>query len=238
MGHKHHPPQYTNGTTNNRWRPDGRRAANPNTLDDGQPRKYISPIKECQANAIVLLSDGAPTKNTARNAVQTLIANAKGLSDYQCESTSGLPSHGRCAPDLAKFLFENKQIANIPGSNVRTYTIGFHLDHNSKATRFLRRLADYGGGDAYSADNASSLLDAIEEIIRDVSRASRTFTGVSTSVQRNTLKTSNKVFLPMFQPSQRAAWEGNVKGYFLSRGVLVDLTGEAAIDTSGSSTTF
>ena len=233
------PPQYTGGQTNSSpRRQDGRRAANPITLKDGRPKKYKSPINECQANAIVLLSDGEPTKNTANGAVRQLIGDATGVNNYQCESTSGLPSNGRCAPDLARFLFNNDQKPGVPGSNVRTYTIGFHLDQDSRATRFLRKVAEYGGGDAYSADNASSLLTAIEEIISDVSRASRTFTGVSTSVQRSTLKTVNKAFLPMFQPSQRSAWEGNVKGYFLNRGVLVDLTGEAAISSSDAGATF
>ncbi len=233
------PPQYTRGTTNsNPQRKDGRRAANPITLDDGKPKKYKSPIQECQANAIVLLSDGAPTKNTANGQVRTLIAQATGQNSYSCESTSGLPSNGRCAPDLARFLFENDQVQGVPNSNVRTYTIGFHLDRDSRATRFLRKVADYGGGEAYSANNANSLVTAIDEILADVARQSRTFTGISTSVQRNTLKTSNKSFLPMFQPSQHAAWEGNIKGYFLNNGVLVDLTGEAAIDTADSGTGF
>lgn len=233
------PPQYIRGTTNSDpQRRDGRRAANPITLDDGRPKKYKSPIQECQANAIVLLSDGAPTKNTVNGTVQTLIANATGQSSYSCESTSGLPSNGRCAPDLARFLYENDQVNGIPNSNVRTYTIGFHLDRDSSATRFLRRVAEYGGGEAYSANNANSLVTAINAILSDVARESRTFTGVSTSVQRNTLKTSNKSFLPMFQPSQRSAWEGNIKGYFLNNGVLVDLTGEAAIDSGSTGNSF
>ncbi len=233
------PPQYTGGINNNGTaRADGRRAANPITLDNGSPKKYKSPIKECQANAIILLSDGAPTKNTATKAVQRLIANATGKSSYRCEATNGLPRAGRCAPDLARFLFNNDQIHGIPNSKVRTYTIGFHLDKDSKATRFLRKVADYGGGEAYSANDAASLVSAIEDILISVSDESRTFTGISTSVQRNTLKTSNKTFLPMFQPSQRAAWEGNIKGYFLNAGVLVDLTGALATETGNSGTVF
>ncbi len=233
------PPQYTGGASTG-WpsRADGRRAANPISLESTDPPRYQSPIQECQANAIVLLSDGAPTKNTVNEAAQALIANATGQNSYSCESTSGLPSDGRCAPDLARFLFENDQKSGVPNSNVRTYTIGFHLDQDSSATRFLRRVAEYGGGEAYSANNANSLVTAIEAILSDVARESRTFTGVSTSVQRNTLKTANKSFLPMFQPSQRSAWEGNIKGYFLNNGVLVDLTGEAVIDSSDAGTGF
>jgi len=233
------PPQYTGGS-NSDWprRRDGRRAANPIALDDGDPKKYKSPIKECQANAIVLLSDGAPTKNTAVDAVQTLIAKGTGAGSYRCEATTGLPNRGRCAPDLARFLYENDQIEGIPNSRVRTYTIGFHLDQDSRATRFLRRVADYGGGKAYSANDAASLVSAIEDILVSVSEEARTFTGVSTSVQRNTLKTSNKSYLPMFQPSQRAAWEGNIKGYYLDAGVLVDLTGQVATEQVNGSRTF
>ncbi len=240
-----HPPQYTGGINRDRsawahyWkRADGRRAANPITLTGGRIKKYKSPINECQANAIILLSDGAPTKNTTIRSVRQMISNATGVHNYRCESTSGLPRYGACSPDLARFLFQNDQKTGVPGSNVRTYTIGFHLDRNSSATRFLRKVAKYGGGTAYSANNASSLLAAIEEIISDVSEASRTFTGVSTSIQRSTLKTVNKAFLPMFQPTQRATWEGNVKGYFLNRGILVDLTGEVAINTSDAGTAF
>ena len=238
------PPQYTGGSSNS-WpnRRDGQRAANPITytteeIDGEDVNSYISPIGECQANAIIFLSDGAPTKNTTIDEAEALIASATGAESYSCENIDGLPSQGKCAPDIAKFLYDNNQISNISGSNVRTYSIGFHLSRDSSATRFLRTLASYGGGDAYSADNASSLVAAIESILNDISRGSKTFTGVSTNVQRNSLKTSNKTFLPLFEPSLRAAWEGNIKGYFLNAGVLVDINGNVATETGTSGLTF
>ena len=234
-----HPPQYTGGNSTGYYnRPDGQRAANPITLTGVDPETYHSPIGECQANAIIFLSDGAPTRNNSNSLAETLIADATGVNSYSCMSTSGLPSRGRCAPDLAKFLYENDQIRDIAGSNVRTYSIGFHVDQDGSASRFLQTLASEGGGTAYSADNSASLVSAINSILEDVAKDGRTFSGVSTSISPNTLKTSNKTFLALFQPTQHAAWEGNVKGYFLRAGVLVDLSGDVATESTTSGIIF
>lgn len=240
------PPQYTGGTSIGAgvrpdWdptRPDGQHSANPITIDNGDPKKYLSPINECQANAIIFLSDGAPTRNNVKPQIKTLLEDNYGVDSYSCETFSNFPSQGQCAPDLVKFLAENDQISDVPGSKVRTYTIGFHLGGTSSAANFMRILAEKGDGKAFSASDTNSLVTAINAILQDVAKGQRTFTGVSTSVDRNSLKSSNRVFMPVFEPNQNIAWEGNVKGYFLQDSVLVDLTGEVATTVQNGGNTF
>lgn len=120
-------------------------------------RLYTSPIGQCSANAIILLSDGAPSKNTTDNGtnnssstyrrIRQMIASGTNAvkaagesdltwSDVSCDDLShsifnvedGSYLHGNCGPELTKFLRAKEQNAAVLGSTISTYTIGFGLE--------------------------------------------------------------------------------------------------------------
>lgn len=234
-------------------------------------RRYTSPISQCGANMIVLLSDGAPSKNStdtgrkwnngrargpyrirdliARglNAVKT-DASAPNLTrhDIDCEDLSesifnqspGSYLYGNCGPELAHFLSTVDQIPGVPGSTVKTYTIGFGLTGTgaTESQNYLRRIAEAGKGFFGEADSTDSLVRAMKAAIAAESANTRTFTGIVTSVDRKRLSHNEDVYLALFRASATRAWAGNIKGYTIGRDGLEGLDGNLAVDDSGELT--
>ncbi len=189
---------------------------------------YNSPISSCSTNIIVLLSDGKPTKSENIAGTETLIGSA-------CANDPLLP-HGKCGPELVRFLANNDQVVGIPGSTVSTYTIGFNADPAGQA--FLQTLATEGSGQYYEASNAASLTAALTSIINSVSAEAETFVGLSTSTQASTISSSPRVFMNLFKPENKRSWKGNTKGYFASSAGLKDLNGDLAVEVIGDQSKF
>lgn len=224
-------------------------------------RQYISPIsRQCQKSTVVLLTDGAPSSNTVDHGEIDRFGNAAGNqriremiassdptktgNDVACQDLSGhfdgAPGeqpYGNCAKELVEYLNTENQVPSIEGSTVSTYTIGFGLTGpGSDATwAYLQDVAAAGGGKALEANDTSSLVDAFESVISNLSGSTQNFTGFATTMNINTLQTSDKVFLPLFSPGTDRAWDGNVKGYFLRNGELIDVNGREAIALNPSS---
>ena len=174
--------------------------------------KYKSPIQQsCQANFIVLLTDGSANSNNSK----TKIKNLTGVGN--CTVT--LPDGDACGVDLVKFLNENDQSSTVGGlNNVVTYTIGFNISN-----QFLKDLAIAGGGAFFEADTSASLSGVFQNIITDVLSRTTSFAAPSLSVNAfNRLEDRNEVYFSLFEPSPNASWAGNVKKFQLCQSSLDD----------------
>ena len=198
------PHSYTGGTLS---QPAGCSSDNLDSTDcvdekiTGSP-VYISPIvSECQANYVVMLTDGEP--------VSTAVTEAESLIGSSCDSTS--PADGKCGEELAEYLYKNDQLANMNGTNnVTTHTIGFNF-----STQWLKDVAKAGGGRFFTANSALDLLTAIEAIVLEAKETENTIVAPAATLDLNSrLAHRDDIYLALFEPSYSPAWRGNLKRYF------------------------
>lgn len=216
-----HSNSYTGGSV---VKPSGCSDSNLNDTDcigeniSGTP-VYSSPIvDQCQPNHIVLLTDGEPTQNRSASLIRSM------TSDVDCD-TDG---YGACGEEIANFLANNDQSGTVINSQtIKTHTIGFNIDDP-----YLGRIANNGGGTYYTANSASDLLTAFNEILRSVLNVDTTFVSPGVTVNAfNRLNHRNEIYFALFQPKESERWPGNLKRYKLtSAGNIVDRTGADAID--------
>jgi len=202
---------------------------------------YKSPIiEECAANGIILLTDGAPTRNRSADLVASMIGSAFANN---CNSDSG---DGRCGPELAGFMSGTDHadgtgaLPDIDGiQSVSTYAVGLALDvtiPEEKATKdYLDAIALNGNGSpAIIAGNQAELTAAFKSAISDVVGRARSFSSPSYSIDTSTLLTNGPyVYIPVFDRSA-TLWPGNLKKYKLVDGVLTDADNKPALDDSGA----
>ncbi|BAN46667.1 PilC/PilY family type IV pilus protein [Metapseudomonas resinovorans] len=186
----------------------------------------------CQANHVVLLTDGQANNNTdtAKNGIASMI-NASCASADDGE---------RCARDLATYLYANDQAPNIDGkNNVITHTVGFALDASGDTASanikaFLREVATNGGGATYTAESASELSTAFNRIIQEVLATDTTFVSPGATVNQFNRQTNrNEIYFALFKPSENDRWIGNLKRYKLTNTTgseVLDADNIAAID--------
>lgn len=181
----------------------------------GQP-EYISPIEnECQANHIVLLTDGIPTADAGA------ITQVTSLTGGSCDPQE--LDNGTCGEEIAQYL---KSSSN----NITTHTIGFNF-----TTQWLRDVASAGSGGYYTADTASQLTSALSNIINGVQDVNSTFVAPGVTVDRfSKLTHRNDLYLALFKPKTTPRWEGNMKRYELNGNpvTLFDKNDNAAMDGS------
>lgn len=194
-----------------------------------------SPITSaCQPTHIVLLSDGAPTVND-----RTSSNSLSGINGPSCNTSTA--SDERCGREIAKHLAENDQASWIEDASnyVTTHSIGFALNSGSMnrenctggnaAARFLCDIAKNGGGGYYSADNASELTNAFNEIIRSVISTDASFVSASAPVNSfNRLDNRDELYFAVFRPQETDRWPGNLKRY------KVDVDGVRILDAAGN----
>ena len=220
-----HPASYTGGS--GIIRPDGCTAENPGSTAcrkeyiSGTP-SYVSPIRNsCQANYIVLLSDGLPNSMDEESVIETTLG-------AQCGGSGG----GKCGDELAEFLYTQDQRGDIQDlQRVKTYTIGFAI---SGAT-FLEDMADKGGGEFYEAEDAASLTGVFQAILAEILEQNTTYTAPAVSVNAyNRLTHREELYYALFRPTGDAKWIGNIKRYKLGLvggdRAIVDADGVGAID--------
>ncbi|MGI9200421.1 MAG: pilus assembly protein [Woeseiaceae bacterium] len=218
-------------------------------------RRYISPITEqCQKTGIVLLTDGDPSSNnvdygrtSSGNAaspylIRDMIASADASitrNDVSCDDYSAAFGAGamgyaypNCGKELAAFLHNEDQVPSLAGTTVDTYTIGFGLTGPVAASTwgYLNDVADAGGGQAFEANDLSTLVDAFRSIISAVISSNQRFSGFASSFDTTTLQTGGKAYLTLFDPVQERVWDGNIKGYFIEDGIIKDVNGAAATE--------
>lgn len=193
----------------------------------GSTPEYISPMEsQCQTNHIVLLSDGIATSNSAIDRIQNMTGTT-------CDAGYSEPEV--CGRELASWLNETDHAPTISGhQNVTLHTIAFNLQEQDRG--YLSDLADAGGGGAYSADSAASLLSAFQNIFLNVSKTDTSFVAPSvTLAQQNRLKNRDDLYFALFKPESTARWDGNIKKFLLhgsveAEAVIVDKEDKPAID--------
>lgn len=179
--------------------------------------KYISPIEdECQANHIVILTDGEPTVDSGA------ITEVKALTGGSCDPQKH--DEGTCGEELADYLKESD-------NKIMTHTIGFNF-----TTQWLKDVASAGGGGYYTADTASQLSNALTSIINGVQDVNTTFVAPGVTVDRfSKLTHRNDLYLALFQPKSSPRWTGNMKRYQLNGNplTLYDANNKRAMDSNG-----
>jgi type IV pilus assembly protein PilY1 len=98
---------------------------------------YISPIESggCRTNALIILSDGITNNNNTKTKIRDFL-RAEGWFDkrvseateYQSGYCKDYPNgHEECGRELADYMYNFDQRADISGSYVTVYSIGFAL---------------------------------------------------------------------------------------------------------------
>ncbi|MGB5591477.1 MAG: PilC/PilY family type IV pilus protein, partial [Gammaproteobacteria bacterium] len=185
---------------------------------------YSKPINyACQKNYIVLLTDGAPTRDVDAQSKIEGLPNFSSLVGPTCDGSG----NGACLDDMAEYLYKADLDGSLPGvQNVTTYTIGFAVD-----LPLLKSTAERGGGEYKLADNTSTLANVLSEIILSIKDDATTFTAPSVPVNAfNRTQNLNDVFVSVFQPSATVHWPGNLKKYRLINGELVGQDDLPAVD--------
>ncbi|MCP5152286.1 MAG: VWA domain-containing protein [Chromatiales bacterium] len=208
-----HPASYADGSVS---RPAGCTDSNLNAVECINEQitgsaVYTSPIQEaCQANYIVLLTDGFANHNHSAGLIRSM------TGDPSCISTmtdgTSVDAGESCGIDLTEFLANDDQNGDVAGDNtVTTYTIGFNISN-----QFLRDVATAGGGRFYEASTADELVNVFQAIIAEALSRTTSFATPSLSVNAfNKLFHRNEVYFSLFKPEPQSRWVGNVKKYQL-----------------------
>ncbi len=115
---------------------------------------YDSPItSECQANYVILLTDGQPTSdNEANNSIRT-------------DFLGGTSCNGNCLDEVADYLHTSDQSTGAGGvtgtQTVETYTIGFTTN-----LALLQDTATKGGGQYVMADERQAPQELIGNLLQ------------------------------------------------------------------------
>lgn len=165
-------------------------------------------------NYVILIGNGwpAPTETDAA----TLLSNVGGDTTQIYETTS---SKVRYADEMARFLYQTDVSSASGKQNVVTYAIDvYHDQQDLDHTKLLKSIGHVGGGDYFSATDASQIEAALGKIFSEIQSVNSVFASVSLPVSVNTQGTYlNQVFVGMFRPDQNARprWAGNLKQYKL-----------------------
>ncbi len=200
------------------------------STDSWAGAEYISPVSDsCEKNFVILISDGEPTVAWSNRELARLIGNPKQCENLSASIFGDTPTgqtEGNCGPELAAFMYDNDSLASVPGSHVTTYTIGFGAPGGGED--YLARIAQDGKGEFFSANNPAELATALDSILDAIVDTGESFASPAVDLDKLNAATENRVFFPLFRPSRRPSWIGNVKGYFLESGNLVDTNGDPA----------
>jgi type IV pilus assembly protein PilY1 len=185
--------------------------------------QYLTPLTaDCQKTFIVLLTDGAPTRDTDAN---TKIRSLPGFGALlgNCDGFG----EGACLDDLAEYLYRTDANPDLDGEqNIVTYTIGFDVDIN-----LLESTAERGGGQYYLADDTGSLTAALTELVGDILQGAGVFAAPTIPVSAFGSTASDRdVYVSLFQPTERVHWPGNLKKYRFDGTQLLDQDGKPAVD--------
>lgn len=187
--------------------------------------EYKSPVElECQANHIVLLTDGEPTWDYNHNSTMRSELGVDACKSIRDGSGYNVQN---CLPQIAQYMYEG-DISSFDGTQrVITNTVGFQTDQE-----LLSETAEKGGGEYYLANDADELEDAFFAIVREVLSTNTTFSSPGVSVNNfNQLNYLDALYFSVFEPVVEPLWPGNLKRYRLtSNGDIVDQNGNDAID--------
>lgn len=174
---------------------------------------YISPLDNaCQANYIVVLTDGSQNTFYGQNRIRSLTGTT-------CSGDTS-DTDGNCGYALATYAQTNDLSTNQTGSNnlpgnqnATIYTIGFTANSNPT---YMQGLATRGGGRYFPANSASQLVDVFQQITQDILSQPATFTAPALTINAfNQLFNTRDVYVSLFEPSLNSRWAGNFKKYQL-----------------------
>ncbi|MGM0563207.1 MAG: pilus assembly protein [Pseudomonadota bacterium] len=194
---------------------------------------YKSPIaNECQANATLLLTDGAPSVDgdNGPNGVINTILNKNGANRCGRYEDDGGDMVRHCLPEVAQYMFEYDMRGDLEGDQVsEVYTVGFKSDQD-----LLQDTASRGSGQYFTANDTVQLTQALKDIIRKVKSESATFTTPGVAVNNyGRLTNREEIYYALFLPKDTERWGGNLKRYKITDdGVIVDRDDTPAIDAS------
>lgn len=188
---------------------------------------YASPMEGiCQANSLVLVSEGKPSLDWDRDAA------IRNLTGSTCRGSSyPQTADDTCLDELVGYMATHDLSTGANGlrgtQNVTTYVIG--LDVYSP---LFQTVASQGLGDYYTANTAHELSSALDSIVLDVIANSTSFVQPSISVNAfNRLQHRDEIYLSLFQPNNSPRWTGNVKKFRVSSdGTIVDANGSAVVN--------
>lgn len=217
-----------NGTATGSGYPVGKFSATCAASDSGcQDYSTNMPIQyRCQKNFIILMTDGEPTRDNNTklqnknyiNGTKIPAAGKDGVADYLDDVAYFLAHNDLCPTMGSAGDFENQ--------TVTTYTIGF-----ASSQTLLQNTATNGGGQYYTAANASSLGEALNNIMSDIKANNEGFSAATVPVSAsNKAYSGNYIYYGMFQPTNTGNWLGNLKKYGIDDyGVIRDKNGIEAI---------
>ncbi len=209
----------------------------------GGVANYNSPIKgSCQANYVVLLSDGRPTVLNSQANIESFLGSAcVDQSTGILNDVTDWKDSANCGVELASFLSGTDQIPSMPGSRVKVLTVGFALSNTTEGEAgrtFLQALATAGDGSFYEVSASLDLATILSNIVGQVSGNNESFTPPTVAVNPAKLASSNRTFVSMFKPAHNRSWLGNLKGYFLGSGGFLDVDGNPALIAGPTGETF
>lgn len=219
---------------------------------------YKTPITTaCQKNYIVYLTDGLPKNDDDADSLisglgvncysdKSTMWDSFGVSSPPADSTT---NGGLCMKALINYMYNNDLnntdlkdgTSPLAGTqNVTTDLIGFGSDvEGGDAFKYLDDAAKGGGGQAYTANDLSSLTSTLTKIVGAIQKTSATFTAPSVAVNAfNKTQILEDLYISMFSPSLNYHWPGNAKKFKLrpnsTSGVteIVDQTYVNAVDPS------
>ena len=86
---------------------------------------------------------------------------------------------------------------------------------------------------SFEASNYTTLSDSLKSIINLISGEVDDFSGITVNIKSSSFSSDNRAFINLFTPSEKRAWDGNVKGYFLEGSGLKDTNGVDILDANG-----
>jgi type IV pilus assembly protein PilY1 len=207
----------------------------------------VNPIQgACQASYAIMVTDGLPTKDrtistylqdydgdcsgaNVGNCITSLLSTSydmKSAYSYGTESSDFLD-------DVAQALYEMDLRPDLVKStvlknNVTTYTVGFadpSIDPSVPGVNpILMDAATQGGGEFKTAGDETQLVNAINEIIADISNQIGSSSSVATNSSK--LESGTTIFQGRFDSTD---WTGSLLAYPI--GVSEDTNGNGILDT-------
>ncbi|MDJ0848327.1 MAG: hypothetical protein QNK04_08125 [Myxococcota bacterium] len=195
-----------------------------------------SPVTDdCQLNFVVLITDGAPTRDDFDNMNLSRFRDdlIGDYNDIPWDSADETPPNAFFSPemdatscgcstccevglyldDIAKFMQEKdfQLDAAFPGKQViDTYTVGFTT--SAKANFLLKETARVGNGEFFFSNNPEELASALTATLASIVDKAFSFTAATVPASRAT--DGNNFFATYFRPSgTEPFWEGHLKAF-------------------------
>lgn len=219
------------GGTGETWTRPARRQCKYERDDSWTPPSYKSPLAlDCQANAIILVSDGEPTTKSEIPLIESILGGetCEDLGYIWGDSSHTGAVNGQCGPEIARELANNPQVAGLENSTVTTYTVGFSIEGPGQT--YLKKLAEAGNGTFFDAGTPEALSESLDSILSGLLISSQSFSPPAVDVNRSNFSHEDKLYYSMFKPSSNQSWGGNLKGYFMGDGELMDINNNPATE--------